>query len=242
MTYIRTFLVYFSAAIILVFAKPYLIYTKHLMKKDYEKGMNKLFFVARWVARYILRLSGVQLEVRGIENVPLNHGVLFVGNHQSNFDIVAVLASLPRPAGFIAKEEVRKIPFLSSWAEGIDSKFIPRGETRKSLEVVIETIKFLKTHNHGIVIFPEGTRSETGEVGHFKPGSLKIATKSSVSLVPFVVNGTANVMKKGDKLIYSNKIQVEFLPSYSPEVLKTMETVILAEELESQIRQRVQAL
>lgn len=240
MTHLRTWLIYFSAVIILVFAKPYLVYTKYLMKKDYKRGMAKLFLFANWVGRYVTALAGVKLNVNGLENVPKEGSILYVGNHQSNFDIIAMLASVPRPAGFIAKEELKKIPFLAGWAEGIGSKFIPRGETRKSLEVVIDTIKFLKGHEHGIIIFPEGTRSEDGEVGHFKAGSLKIATKSGASLVPFVIKGTANVMKKGDKLIYKDEISVTFLKSYAPEALKAMDTVELAKTLEDDIRQRVE--
>lgn len=240
MTHLRTATIYLFAFFILIFAKPYLAYTKWIMKKDYDKGMKKLFRFANWVGRFVSQLAGVRLEITGLENVPKTGAVLFVGNHQSNFDIIAALASLPRPAGFIAKEELKKIPFLAGWAEGIGSKFIPRGETRKSLEVIIDTAKFLKNHNHGIVIFPEGTRSENGKVGHFKPGSLKIATKSNASLVPFVLKGTDKVMRKGDKLIYGDKVSVEFLPSYSPERLKGMDTVVLAQELEEEIRQRVE--
>ena len=107
--------------------------------------------------------------------------------------------------------------------------------------MVIETIKFLKTHNHGMVVFPEGTRSVDGKVGNFRPGSLKIAAKSGAVLVPFAVQGTRNIMKKGSKILYPTHIIVEFLSPYSPEQLKKMNTVDLAKEIEETVRMKVSA-
>ena len=236
MAYIRTFLVYFYAASVLVCCKPFLWYIQLIIKKDYHKGMRKLNRFAS-----ALTLTGSTFEFKGEDLVPQETSVLFVGNHQSNFDIVALLAASPKPVGFIAKEEIKKIPALSTWATGIGSKYIPREESKKTLEVVVETIKFLKTHNHGMVVFPEGTRSIDGKVGSFKPGSLKIAAKSGAVLVPFAVQGTRNIMRKGSKILYPTHIIVEFLAPYSPEQLKTMNTVELAKEIEETVRMKVSA-
>lgn len=241
MAYIRTFLVYFYAASVLVCCKPFLWYIQLIVKKDYHKGMRKLNRFASAFAKNILTLTGSTFEFKGQDLVPQETSVLFVGNHQSNFDIVALLAASPKPLGFITKEEIKKIPALSTWATGIGSKYIPREETKKTLEVVIETIKFLKTHNHGMLVFPEGTRSIDGKVGSFKPGSLKIATKSGAVLVPFAVQGTRNIMRKGSKILYPTHITVEFLAPYSPEQLKTMNTVELAKEIEETVRMKVSA-
>ena len=240
MKYLRSGLIYFLAALILCFCQPYLFYTKKIMQKDYETGMAKLFGFAQTVVRLVFKIAKVKLVIEGLEEVPKKGAVLFVGNHQSNFDIVALLAGLPRPAGFIAKEELQKIPFLGKWAEGIGSKFIPRGETRKSLEVVIETIKFLKTHNHGIVVFPEGTRSKTGKLGEFKAGSLKMATKSNATLVPFAIKGSSDVMKHGSFIFTPSTIHLTFLKAYLPESLKTYDTVELATTLRNEISEKVE--
>lgn len=212
------------------------------MQKDYAQGMKKLFKIVKPFAGKVLDLTGSTYEVEGLENIPTTGPVLYVGNHQSNFDIPAILATSPRPVGFIAKQEVAKVGLLKPWVLGIGSQLLPRGETRKALEVVINTIKFLRKTEHGLVLFPEGTRSSTGEVQEFKPGGLKIATKSGATLVPVAISGTAGVMPKGSKVFYPQHIRVKYLKPYSGEELKNKDTIELANELKKTIEEEIASM
>ena len=189
----------------------------------------------RRFARQICALAGVKITVRGLENIPAEGSVLFVGNHQSMFDIPVALAAIPRPVGFIAKEEIRKVPVFRGWITAVGSFFLPRGESRKSLEVIINASKELKSHEHSLVIFPEGTRSRDGSLGEFKAGSLKIATRAGAAVEPFAIENTINVMPRGCFWFTPQRVTITFLPAYSAEATKGNETVSLMEEMKSGI-------
>ena len=133
--------------------------------------------VARKWARNAITANGSVIKVKGIENVPVSGGVLYVSNHQSNFDIPIFLGFVPRDKGFIAKIELLKVPVFRKWMKNLGCIFIDRKDARKSLTAISQAAVKLK-EGHSLVIFPEGTRSSDGKLGRFKPGSLKLGIRS----------------------------------------------------------------
>jgi 1-acyl-sn-glycerol-3-phosphate acyltransferase len=234
---LRSAIVYIWAFIVIVFCTPYRLLCEHISEKDFEQGHGRLGNFGRRFARQVCALAGAHITVKGLENVPQEGSVLFVGNHQSMFDIPVALAVIPRPVGFIAKEEMRKVPVFRDWIASIGSFFLPRGESRKSLEIIIQASKELKSHTHSLVIFPEGTRSHDGSLGEFKPGSLKIATRSGAAIVPFAVENTIRVMPRGQVWFRPQNVTITFLPAYPAEVTKGHETVSLMDEISGRIAQ-----
>jgi 1-acyl-sn-glycerol-3-phosphate acyltransferase len=120
--------------------------------------------IAREWAQSALKMNGSTILVSGIDNVPKTGGVLFVANHQSNFDIPIFIGHIPRDKGFIAKLELAKVPYFRRYMSYIGCVFIDRNDPRQSLTAMNEAAQSLKA-GHSLVIFPEGTRSADGTVG-----------------------------------------------------------------------------
>jgi len=167
--------------------------------------------IARKWAQSGLKMNGSSIHVSGIENVPKTGGVLFVANHQSNFDIPIMVGHIPRDKGFIAKLELLKVPSFSRWMKYIGCIFIDRKDPRQSLTAISEAAERLKA-GHSIVIFPEGTRSADGTVGPFKAGGLRLAIKARAPIVPVSINGSKNIMPKGTSIIRSASVNVIISP------------------------------
>jgi 1-acyl-sn-glycerol-3-phosphate acyltransferase len=175
--------------------------------------------IARNWARSAIAANGSVINVKGIDNVPQKGGVLFISNHQSNFDIPIFIGFVPRDKGFIAKKELEKIPVFSMWMKYLGCVLIDRKDARKSLQMLDQAAERLKA-GHSLVIFPEGTRSMDGTVGPFKAGSLRLAIKANVAIVPVTICGSKDIMPKGTSFIKSAKVDVIIAP---PLFLDTMD-------------------
>ena len=108
----------------------------------------------------------LQFRLFLLENIP-DEASLFVGNHSSYFDIIVTGATIPGGVGFVAKDSLGKIPGLSSWMKRIHCLFLDRSDVRKGLQTILEGVDYLK-EGYSMCIYPEGTRSTTGELGEFK--------------------------------------------------------------------------
>lgn len=144
--------------------------------------------VARAWARLMLAAMGVRLEVSGLSLVPASGPVVFVGNHQGDVDMLAAIALIRRPFGFIAKKEAAYLPFINLWALLLDVVFIDRGNPRSAYGSIHEGARRVAAGT-GMIIFPEGTRSRSAAMGPFRPGALKLATLSAATVVPITFDG-----------------------------------------------------
>jgi len=144
----------------------------------------------------LLKIAGCKVTVEGSANVPLDRAVLFVCNHQSNFDIPLMITSLPGKKGFMAKKEMLDFPFVRDWMKFMHCVFMDRSDIRQQVKSITDGIAILKS-GHSMVLFPEGTRSPDGELLEFKAGGFKLATKSGVPIVPVTINHSMALMKKG---------------------------------------------
>lgn len=169
----------------------------------------------------LLWLAGARLRVEGLENIADNQHGIYFSNHQSNFDIPAVTSSLPEPVYFIAKKELKKIPIFGwgMWAIGIifvDRK--NREQARKSMEKGAKAVQ----RGRSLSTFPEGTRSETGEVQAFKKGTFHLAKNGPIRLIPVAVIGTRNIQPKGGKLQIGKDVIVRIGKPISEEEVQRM--------------------
>lgn len=138
----------------------------------------------------IMDMFGSTVEVEGLDNLPESGPVVIVGNHQGYSDIAAYFAAFQKfQFGFVAKQELAKIPLYGQWMPRIRSVFIERDDPRASLEAIKRGIELLE-QGFSLVIFPEGTRSKGPVPGPFMKGSLKLATKPGVPIVPVSMHGT----------------------------------------------------
>ena len=164
----------------------------------------------KW-ALSLVKLTGSRVTVTGEENIPDHGPLLFVANHQSNFDIPLMIGYVNAQKGFISKIEMTRMLIVSSWMKHLKCVFMDRKNMRQSLNAIREGIEILK-QGYNLVLFPEGTRSKTGEVMEFKAGGFKLASKSNAAIVPVVINGSINMMKKGSIRIQPADVQITILP------------------------------
>jgi 1-acyl-sn-glycerol-3-phosphate acyltransferase len=146
-----------------------------------REAINRLF--PEW-GRYLLRTFKVSLRVFGRENLA---GVsdaprVFLCNHQSQIDIPAMTAATNMGVGFVAKKELGRIPILAFWMRAVGCVFIDRSDkhgARKALEMAAGTLG-----DRPLVVFPEGTRSKTGNRLPVKLGGIRMALMAGAEIIP----------------------------------------------------------
>lgn len=192
--------------------------------------------VSEWAKRR-LQKTGSVINVYGLENLPETN-VLFISNHQSNFDIPLLLGHIDKPKGFIAKKELSKLPFITEWMKLINCLFMDRDDLKQSMQVIIDGINLLKS-GHSMVIFPEGTRSKGGPLGEFKAGSFKLATKSKVPIVPITIDGTYKIMEQNNNKIKAASVNLYIHPPIDTTKLTKEEITSLPETVKSIIQSKL---
>ena len=160
-------------------------------------------------ARRLLAAAGARVTVEGLENLPEGTAV-FVSNHQSYFDIPLALGYLGDPKGLVSKKEIDRIPFIRQWMRELGCVFLDRENLRASVSALGDASDRVAA-GYSMVVFPEGTRTETGEVGEFKAGAFKIAQKNKVPVVPFVLEGSSRLMGKHSLWIHPASVTVKIL-------------------------------
>lgn len=176
------------------------------------------FRLARLWARGLLAASGVRLHVEGEGRLEPARPYVFMSNHQSLFDIPALLASVPVECRFMAKRSLFRIPVFG-WALA-SIGFIPvdRGDRRRAGQSFAEAMRRLGA-GVSVLLFPEETRSETGELLPFKRGGFLLALKSGLPIVPVGISGTLAVQRKGRLAIRPGRVHVRFGEAISVESL-----------------------
>lgn len=190
---ILLFLLLFFLAGILIWAAAWVIGRFDTYKRDLLCLRSvQLAFKA------ILLISGVKVDVYGEEHVPKDQAVLYIGNHRSYFDIVITYARCPRLTGYVAKDSMLKIPFLSTWMKMLHCLFLNRTDIKEGMKMVLNGIDQIK-NGISMCIFPEGTRGRSAvetEMLPFKEGSLKMAEKTGCPIIPMALVHTADIFEK----------------------------------------------
>lgn len=211
---------------------PTLLKVKKLTKEGKIEERDALVhkFTSNW-ARKLLKIIDVKVNVHGIENLPKDKNVLFIGNHQGNFDIPIYMSYIDIPKGFVAKIELTKMAGIKTWMEYMNCIFMDRSSIRKAGEAIVAGIKSLKNGN-SLVIFPEGTRSRGDKMGEFKAGSFKLATKSKVPIVPVTIDGSYKIMEaNSNKHLKSATVELYIHPM--------IETANLSKEEQDNLPEKV---
>ncbi len=151
---------------------------------------------ARLWSWLILSTTGVSVDVKGLERLEPGKTYIFVSNHQSIYDIPVVFASLPYQLRIIAKESLGSFPFLGWHLRRTGHLLVDRKNPDRA--GILRKWKALVDQGLSLIIFPEGTRSQTGRVGIFKAGSFLMAIEAGLPVVPISVDGTRRVMRKSE--------------------------------------------
>lgn len=217
----------------LLFASFFRIKINFLTRKgDLESRRKYIHKVTSGWAKLVMKTAGAKINIIGLENIPKHETLLFISNHQSNFDIPLLLSCIDVPKGFIAKKELENWPFISTWMRYINCIFMDRDNLRKSAESIVDGIKLLQS-GYSMVVFPEGTRSKGKPVNEFKGGSFKLATKSKCTIVPITINGTYKLMESNNNLVKSADIELVIHPPIETSKLSKDELETLPETVHS---------
>ncbi|MGE3801249.1 MAG: lysophospholipid acyltransferase family protein [Candidatus Kapaibacterium sp.] len=159
-------------------------------------------------SRTLLLLLRVKVRTTGREHLQENTPYLFIANHSSYLDIIAIGVSLPNGGLFVYKEELTKVPIWGWSLRYSPFIMIRRTDPRKAMESIEGAAREIRERSQSVVIFPEGTRSADGVLGEFKRGGFLLAAKTGVPLVPLAIQGSHKLLPRGDWRVRSGEIIV----------------------------------
>jgi 1-acyl-sn-glycerol-3-phosphate acyltransferase len=161
--------------------------------------------LARGWARLILAVSGVRVRILHRERFAEGASFVVAANHESFYDILVLLAVLPMSVRFLAKRNLFRLPFLG-WSIAA-AGFIPvdRESRSRNAGVVDAAIARLQK-GRSLVVFPEETRTRTGELLPFKTGAALIASRSGLPLLPLGLGGTLRIQRRGGFTITPSRV------------------------------------
>ncbi len=228
---IRTAVWFFSFFAVLPVTLPFMNKAKKLETPErygYVQGV-----AYKW-ASFLLKVAGAKVRVHGQQHIP-NEPVVYVANHQGNFDVPIMITATKHPKAFISKIEVQKFPIIPRWMELMGCIFIDRSDRRQSIKAIRSGVDTIKS-GQSIIIFPEGTRSKGGPIKEFKAGSLTLATSSGAKIVPVAIQGSHHLLETTNR-IKPGVVDVTFLPAIDPADIPNKE---IAATVEAAIRQIVE--
>jgi len=171
------------------------------------------------------------LKTYGRENVPATGGVLLVANHQSYLDPVLVAVHLRRPVSFLAKSELFENPYFGWFIRTLHAFPVRQGEG--DIGAVKEVIRRLE-EGHVLNFYPEGSRTETGEMRPLEKGVALVIRRARVPVVPVAIEGSFAAWPKDSKMFHAHPIRVKygeainFEGKKADEIIQTLETQIRA--------------
>ena len=187
---------------------------------------------SNWGA-FVMDVFKTEVHIHGEENIPTEGPVVYISNHQSYADIPLCCMVLNKiQFGFIAKKELSDLFLYGEWVENIRSVLIKRDDARASLRAIEKAIEFVH-QGFSMLVYPEGTRSKGPQMRDFKKGSLRVATKSGVPVIPITINGTWRIFEEKG---YPQKVTVDIT------IHKAIETKNLSKEELSDLSEKVEEI
>ncbi len=170
--------------------------------------------IRNW-AKLILWGSGIRVQVQGREHIDPGKYYIYMPNHQSAFDILACVVAIPGTVRFIAKKELFRIPVFAQGMQAVGMIAIDRGNSAKARETLSKALEKMR-RGVSVIIYPEGTRSRDGKIHKFKKGGFIMSIQGQIPIVPIVISGSFEILKKKTLRLGGGFIKVEFLPPVDP--------------------------
>lgn len=218
---IRLILVALFLILFLILSIPIMLIEWIIGKFNMDLKSKSSLFIVNCAFNVIKFLSGAKIDYIGLDNIPKDTAVMYVGNHRSFFDIVFTYPKVAGLTGYISKKEIEKVPLLNVWMRNLNCLFLDRDNIKEGLKTILTAIEQIKS-GISICIFPEGTRSEDENVIlPFHEGSFKIASKAKCPIVPITLNNCDAVFEKHLPWIKKAHVIIEYgKPIYIDEIPK----------------------
>lgn len=197
-----------------------------------DRSFTLYHYLAKIFPLGILIISGVRVKVSGMENINRKDVYVFASNHSSQLDITALQWGVPNRLSMIFKKELARIPFFGWQLYLGPYVVVDRKDPQAAMKSLKEAKKVMDEKKISVLVFPEGTRSETGEVQSFKRGAFYLASHSGYPIVPITINGTKKIMPKGSFKLKSGTIYLHFDKPIPTDNIKTkQEEIALMEKV-----------
>ena len=170
---------------------------------------NSIGRIARVWGWFFLKLSGIRVEIDGLEKLERGKSYVFISNHASLLDIPAVVYSLPFQLRFLAKKELYKIPVFGLALRMAGHIRIDRGNLESAVDSLKKASVRLKKRKASVLVFAEGTRSLDGEIGRFKKGGIILAISMGIPIVPISISGSRELAPKGAMMVKRGTIRLK---------------------------------
>jgi 1-acyl-sn-glycerol-3-phosphate acyltransferase len=192
-------------ALVIALVLPFLILWSGLTGNS-----DRMYALSMTSVRIIRKILRIKVRVEGLENIPPT-ACVFMSNHVSNMDPLALFPSIPRRLSVLAKKELFRIPILGFGMQ--QAKFVPldRSDRKAAIESLNTAVRFLH-EGFSFVVFPEGTRSFDGRLGPFKKGAFRMTIQAGVPIVPVSLAGTQHLLPKGEWAVRPGEVTVRFDP------------------------------
>ncbi len=207
--------------------------TLSLLSSLFDRTGTVQHWFARTWSRMILATIFSPVEVIGRENIPTESAV-YAANHSSAIDIPLVYTNLPMQFRIMAKVELFRYPFMG-WHLSRSGQ-IPIDEKELNLAGVKKAIKTLKS-GMSLMVFPEGGRTNDGQIKKFQAGAFYMAIKAGVPIVPMAIVGAFELLKMNTFVIHPGKLQLIIGKPISTEGYSTRDMEPFAEKVKAAIEE-----
>jgi 1-acyl-sn-glycerol-3-phosphate acyltransferase len=184
--------------------------------------------VVQGIVRMGIRAAGITIEVTGRENIPAGVSCIFISNHVSNLDPPIIFPELPGRSSVLLKKELMRIPLLGTAMRMAHFVPVERGNVREAAKKSVAAAAAALRSGLHILIFAEGTRSKDGRLAAFKRGPFYLAKETGAPVVPMIISGTQNMMRKHSAAITPGVARIEYLPPIDPAAFGSREELMAA--------------
>ena len=195
---------------------------------------NTTHLVARFWGNFILFVSGVKVQVNGVDNVDPDRSYVFMANHQGNFDIPVLLGCLPFQFRWLAKAELFRIPIFGRSMRGCGYISIDRFNQSSAFDSIARAAETIR-NGVNVMIFPEGTRSLDGRIKPFKKGGFVLTVDAGVPIIPIIIHGTYTIMPKKRLLVRPGPVLLEILEPVETSGYTRQNKDVLMEKIRNKI-------
>ena len=176
-----------------------------------------------------------------MENIDRNKSYVMVLNHNSGVDIFAAY-KIPLNFRWVSKREVFRVPFMGPLLTIHGDIPIERGNPTEAMTKVLSLGKLWLNRGASVAIFPEGTRSKTGEINRFKMGAFNLAKEAEVEILPIVMTGTNKMFRKGWVMNWTNHVAIRVLKPIPVEQVVATDVKDMAQQVRESMVEALAAL
>ena len=191
------------------------------------RDVGPLYTIANWLAITAVRLVGIKIELRSMENLRPGQSYIFMSNHTSNLDPPVLIPVIPGRCSVLVKKELFRTPILGTGMKLARLVPVDRSNRDAAIESVRAAVAVLSEGLH-MVIFPEGTRSPDGKLLPFKKGPFHLAMESGVPVIPVTILGSYECWPKQRFAIHAGTVTVIFHPPIDPQLYADRDELMAA--------------